>query len=336
MSTHAYNSFAHYGLVADIGGTNIRFGVVDLDDGQAARIHAPDELISARYNGIVEAAQSYLEALKIGRPPSAVAFAMAGPVNDEAITLTNSRMRGSRDKLRAALHVDRVSLVNDYEAIARAIPLLQPGDAMAIGPALPPQPHHDHEMIAIVGPGTGLGVAGFLRAGKTITPLVTEGGHVGFAPSDDVEIEILKILARRFGHVSTERILSGPGLRNLYEALAAIEGVPVEPLMPEEITRRAEDDPKSFCGRVFERFCAILGTVAGDVALTMGARDGVFITGGILPDLSQLFAASAFRKRFEAKGRFEDYMKKIPTRLVLQKQMGLLGAASLLAPNGKA
>jgi glucokinase len=163
-----------------------------------------------------------------------------------------------------------------------------------------------------------------------VVPLVTEGGHADFAPFDDVEIEILRFLQGRLDHVSVERILSWPGLVNLHEALSAIKGVAYEPLESHQITERARLAPASLCGEVFGRFCAIMGSVCGNVALVMGAREGVLIAGGILPAMAESFAASTFRERFEAKGRFGNYMKAIPTRLIVQPYAGLVGAASVL------
>jgi glucokinase len=160
---------------------------------------------------------------------------------------------------------------------------------------------------------------------------VTEGGHAAFAPSDDIEIEILKFLTKKFGRVSNERLLSGPGIFNLYSALCAIDGKDAKDTTPEAITKTAREKPGSFEAKVFARFCAILGAVAGDVALTMGARGGVLIGGGILPDAAEVFAKSEFRACFEAKARFTDYMKAIPTLLIADPHAGLIGAGAILA-----
>ncbi len=151
-----------------------------------------------------------------------------------------------------------------------------------------------------------------------------------FAPVDDIEIEILRFLRARFGHVSAERILSGPGLSNLYDAMAAVCGHPTEKLEAHEITALALKDADLFCGQVLSRFCAILGSVAGNVALAIGARNGVFLAGGILPAVAAFLVASPFRARFEAKGRFGAYMRDISTRLIVQDNAGLLGAAASL------
>ncbi len=318
------------GLVADVGGTNVRFALVDLDRPHDTALQSPRKLVSRDYAGLAEAARDYLSDLKRDTAPVAAVLAVAGPIHDGEMRLTNLHWRLSTDELRAALHIDRVDLINDYEAVAYAVPRLGAGDLVDIGPALPASVA-ERQTVAIVGPGTGLGIGGCLRTAQGVFPLVTEGGHADFAPSDDVEIEILKFLRRRYAHVSAERILSGPGLVNLHEALAGIEGAACETLTAQEITACAQQDAASFSAKVFSRFCAILGSVCGDVALVMGARAGVLIAGGILPAVAGIFAASPFRERFEAKGRFHDYMRDIPTRLIVQQYAGLMGAAAVLA-----
>ncbi len=319
------------GLVADVGGTNVRFALVDLDHPRRVALQAPRKLVSRAYGSIVDAAKAYLCGVNAEVSLAAAVFAVAGPVHNEEIRLTNLQWRFTAADLQAGLDVGQVHLLNDYEAIAFAVPSLGPGDLLEIGAVSPKaQGAQDGQVIAIVGPGTGLGVAGYVRAPQGVFPLVTEGGHADFAPSDDVEVEILNFLRRRYEHVSAERVLSGSGLVNLHEALCAIEGVAYETRTSHEITDETRKDPGSLSARAFGRFCAIMGSVCGNVALTMGARDGVLIAGGILPAMSDIFAASAFRERFEAKGRFDGYMKDIPTRLIVQQYAGLLGAAEVL------
>jgi glucokinase len=307
------------GLVADAGGTNVRFALVDLEAAKPSLL-SPKKFASKDFPGIAEAAKAYLA--ETGARPKRGVFAVAGPVRDNTIHMTNLGWKFSGDEAAAALAMERVALINDFEAIARAVPHFARGDLVAIGPDKPAT----RAAVAIVGPGTGFGVAGSVPTEKGVIAIVSEGGHASFAPADDVEIGILKTLSARFGRLSLERILSGSGLVVLAEAMGAATGS----LTPQEITAKAKDEPASFCAEVFSRFCAILGSVAGDIALTMGARGGVLIAGGILPRMPQLLAASPFRARFEAKGRFEDYMAAIPTRLVVQDFAGLLGAAASL------
>jgi glucokinase len=295
-------------LVADIGGTHARFA---LSDGALREIVS---LPSKDFAGLADAAKAYLA--KVGARPSRAAFAVAGPVGEGTVTLTNLGWSFSADELSAALGVT-VTLLNDFEALAYAVPHLSASDLVSIGPDVEGEANGT---VAILGPGTGLGVGGWSNGHA----LVTEGGHADFAPADDIEIDILKFLRARFGHVSWERVLSGPGLVNLYDAMGGRES-----LAPQEITAQVGRDPR--CTKVFARFCAILGSAAGDIALTMGARGGVLIAGGILPALREPFAASQFRARFEAKGRFADYLGAIPTRLIVQDHAGLIGAAASLA-----
>ncbi len=246
-----------YGLVADVGGTNVRFGLVDLSQPRRVALQMPRKLISKSYAGMLDAAQSYLTSIKPDAPLAAAVFAVAGPVHNEEISLTNLQWRFTSSDLQAGLHIEQVHLLNDYEAIAYAVPSLGADDLMDIG-AFPKNARNAErkQVIGIVGPGTGLGVAGYQRTPEGIFPLVTEGGHADFAPTDDVEIEILKFLRRRYEHVSAERVLSGSGLVNLHEALSAIEGVAYEARTSHEITDEAQKNPNSLSARTFSRFTA--------------------------------------------------------------------------------
>jgi glucokinase len=215
-------------------------------------------------------------------------------------------------------------LVNDYAALALAAPIIEPGDAEVIGEDLPGKPEGT---IAILGAGTGFGVSALVRRSGRETVLTTEGGHISLAPVDQLDIEIWRVLGARFGRVSVERILSGPGLLNLYQALASIEGMAADAATPGEVTRRAASgDP--IAERTIERFCATLGSVAGDFALSYGAQGGVYIAGGVSKYLMQTLRSGEFRARFEQKGRFESYLAQIPTRVILHPHtIALLGAA---------
>jgi len=317
-----------FGLVGDIGGTNARFAAVDIDSREPA-ILSVRTLSTPDHPDIVAAARAYLHGVGLRARPGALVFAVAGPVENNEIHLTNAGWRISGKELQAGLGARFALVVNDFEAIAQAVPNLQHADLCAIGSS-PPFDLGGEGTIAILGPGTGLGVGGLIRKDGARVALVTEGGHGGFSPTDEMEMRILAILQRKFGRVSAERILSGPGLLNLHGALAEIEGRARGESTPENITQIARDDPQSFEARVFAHFCEILGSVAGDVALVMGARQGVLIAGGILPDMATLFARSGFRRRFEDKARFAGYMRAIPTSLILDPHAGLIGAASIL------
>jgi glucokinase len=216
-------------------------------------------------------------------------------------------------------------LLNDFEALALATQHFEPRDFHAIGG---PRDGEPNSTVAVIGPGTGFGASALVRGGGHSVALAAEGGHATFAPGDDVEREIARLLAQKFGHVSIERILSGPGLKNLHEALNTIEGASSDSQTPSDITQRAVDgDPLS--ARTVARFAAILGSVAGDFALIYGARGALYIAGGIAPTILPLLEKSEFRRRFEAKGRFKSYLASIPTRVILHSHAAFLGAGDL-------
>lgn len=316
------------GLVADIGGTNVRFAMIDTAMLRPS-FAAAKKYSTKDHSDIAAAANTYLSEQKFKGKLAGLVFGVAGPVRQGAIHLTNAGWTISEEDLYRKLDVAFVRVVNDFETLAWAVPVFEPEDLKQIGSL--PFDGKRGGTVAIVGPGTGLGVGGFVRGADAMLPLVAEGGHSGFAPSDRLEMDVLDVLRRRFGnHVSNERILSGPGLLNLYQAMAEIEGRTASDSDPVTITKIARADKNSFEALVFNRFCAILGSVAGDVALTMGARSGVLIAGGILPDAIDFFQMSDFRKRFENKGRFVDYMKAIPTALIVDEHAGLRGAAAIL------
>jgi glucokinase len=259
----------------------------------------------------------------------AAVFAVATPVTSDRVALTNSPWVFSIEETRAALGLERLAVINDFTAQALAIPLLQDDERRQIGDGAPVE----GEAIGVIGPGTGLGVGGLLPVGTRWQPIPGEGGHASLAPQDEVEDAILVHLRARFGHVSAERVLSGPGLINLATALAAIEGVELEIDDPLQVGERARSGECRFCGAALGRFSAMLGAAAGDLALTLGARGGIYIGGGLVKRLGDLFDDARFRAAFVAKGRLERFLVPIPTYLVTRRDPGLLGAAALaLAP----
>jgi glucokinase len=218
-----------------------------------------------------------------------------------------------------------VRLINDFEALAWGAPVVPQAELASLGG---PEEGDPHSAIAVLGPGTGFGVSALVRDARgNELAMPSEGGHACFAPGDQVEDEILRILRRRYDRVSIERLICGPGLLNMHRALAEIDGRETHIDDPAQITAEALEDPQSHCGATLARFCAILGAVAGDIALTTGARGGVYIAGGIAPRILPFLKASPFRERFERKGRFKDYMAEIPTHVILHKHAALLGAA---------
>ena len=309
-------------LVADIGGTNARFARVDAE----GQIYAERSLASADFPCLMTAAAAYLDAIGGPRPTQA-AVAVATPVTGDWIQFTNSAWSFSTEAARQTLALERLLILNDFTALALALPLLRPEERQAVGggAAVPATP------IGLIGPGTGLGVSGLVWSGQRWHPLQTEGGHVTFAATDEREWALSRILQRRFGHVSPERLLSGPGLVNLYTALAEWEGWPAERLEPADITTRGLSGECPHCREVLELFCGALGTAAGNLAITLGARGGIYIGGGIVPRLGDFFARSTFRARFEAKGRFSEYLAAIPTWVITAANPALRGVAAALA-----
>jgi glucokinase len=310
------------GLIADIGGTNARFALVAPDSGLAER---PEVLPCARFPGPAEAARAYLAHLALSEPPRRAAFAVASPVLGDRIAMTNHAWRFSVSDVKDSLNLERLDVVNDFTAVALAAPRLTDADKAAVGGGVP----QAGRPIAVLGPGTGLGVSAMVPTPGGWQPLATEGGHITMPAADHRDAEVLDWLRARWGHVSAERVLSGPGLVNLYEALAGISGEPAPPLSPEELTHRAlagEFLPKA----ALDMFFAMLGTIAGDLALTVGALGGVLIAGGIVPRLIEPLRASDFRRRFEDKGRFRSYLQGIPVHVVTHPYPAFLGLAGLV------
>ena len=315
---------AELGLVGDIGGTNARFAWLDLHYPGSGPQAAMD--LRARDHATVQdAIEAYLQKAGLDRRPAHVVLAVAGPVDNGAIRFTNMDWAFSESELEAAGFTS-ARLINDFAALAHAAANLSEDATRSLGgPAEGPR----DQPIAVLGAGTGFGVSALARDGRSEAVLATEGGHIGFAPTDEVEIEVLRLLTRRFGRVSVERILSGPGLCNLHEALGEIDGRP-EPIDdPAAITERAASGDAAAV-RTVERFCAIFGGVAGDFALALGARGGVFIAGGIAASIIDQIERSAFRARFEDKARFRGYMQAIPTKVIMRPHAALVGAAQVL------
>ncbi len=308
-------------LVGDVGGTNARFALAHMVGGKPVLEHH-DSFPAATWPTFLEGVRAFIEGCAF--KPTGGVIAVAGPVTDGTIDLTNSPWQVSEAELQT-LGLNPVRLINDFEALAWGAPVV-PDDMLASlgGPAM----GDPDAAIAVLGPGTGFGVSALVRDGRGgEMAMPSEGGHACFAPGDPIEDEILRILRRRYDRVSIERLICGPGLLNLHRALAEIEGRESHIDDPAQITAEALESHNSPCGATLARFCAILGAVAGDIALTTGARGGVYIAGGIAPRILPFLQASPFRERFERKGRFQDYMAAIPTRVILHPHAALLGAA---------
>ncbi len=310
-------------LVADIGGTNARFALMAPG---GYDIVSPLILPCADFPGLAEAAQAYLKKMAPDAKPRLAAFDVAGPVTGDVVALTNHAWRIEIPAVKRALGLDRLEIINDFAALAYAVPRLSPKDRATVR-----EGSKDAEgPIALIGPGTGLGVATVIPNGKGgWTRLASEGGHVTVAAADDRDDAILAHLRRRFDHVSAERVLSGQGLTNLHEAISALEGKSTEPLTPEQISDRAKAGD-AVATETLERFFAMLGTVSGNLALTVGAQGGVAIAGGIVPRYLKEIVASDFEKRFLDKGRLRSYLDPIPVYVVTHPLPAFIGLAGLL------
>jgi glucokinase len=309
-------------LVGDIGGTNARFATLAQPGAGLTQILT---LPCADFPGPAQAITHYLARTGQARPRWC-AFGIANPVDGDAVRMTNHHWAFSIRALQDSLGLQRLLVLNDFTALALALPALGPEDVARVGGGEPVP----GRAIGLLGAGTGLGISGLVPCGGDYAPLGGEGGHVTLAASNAHEAALIAWLATRHPHVSAERVLSGPGLVNLYEAHAALAGRPAEALGPADISARglAGDDP--LCAATLDSFCALLGTVAADLALTLGARGGIYIGGGIVPKLGDYFARSPFRARFEHKGRFSDYLARIPTYVIQAPYPGLVGAGRAL------
>lgn len=314
-------------LIADIGGTNARFALLDGLDR-----HDEEVLACADYPDLVSAAEEYLQRVgaKVSGRPLEAAIAIAGPVTGDIIRMTNHAWQFSAAHTRQQLQLRRLIVLNDFTALAMAVRHLKPGDLDQIGggKAQPNAP------IAVIGPGTGLGVSGLIPNGDHWVPLQGEGGHVTLSVTNERELAVLQQLQQRFSHVSAERVISGPGLVTLYDALCGVEGVIPDVLTPPEITRRAQEGTCRLCLETVSMFCALLGTMAGNLVLTLGALGGAYIGGGIAPELGPMFTSSRFRDRFEDKGRFTDYVSRVPTFVIRAELPALLGLATAFTDPG--
>lgn len=323
-------------LVADIGGTNARFGwVEDLNAG----VDHVRTLPVAEFATAGDAVAAYLEVVRIefgsaARPRNA-AFAVATPVTGDEVRFTNSHWRFLRSELQARQQFDRLLTLNDFAALALSLPALRPDQLRPIGAPVKGEPQVT-DVRAVVGPGTGLGVGAVVHTRSGWSSISGEGGHSTLATVDELEDRLLQRVRAQFGHVSAERLLSGVGLPTLYKAVAEELGTVPDLLDASTVIDRAHNceaaDP--VCSRTVDAFCALLGGFAGDVALMFGARGGVYIGGGLVPRLGDRIFSSAFRDRFESKGRFRSYLQAIPTLLITDTHAALVGAALAIRQSG--
>jgi glucokinase len=309
-------------LLADIGATHARFALqIGPGTYRSVRVLRCDE-----FDGIVPLLRFYLSEHEDVRLHHA-ALALANPVDGDYVRMTNRPWAFSTDAVRRELGLATLLIVNDFTALAMAIPGLKAEHLMQVGPGKPVP----HAVLGVLGPGTGLGVSGGIPTVDGFVTLGSEGGHVNFAPSDEREFAILQMAWREWTHVSNERLISGPGMEIIHRALAARNGVDAPARDSAAIIAAALDGKDPLCLEVLECFCGMLGGAAANLAVTLGAFGGIFIGGGIVPRLGEWFKSSPFRARFEAKGRFSGYIADIPTYVISTPHVAFDGVANILS-----
>jgi glucokinase len=326
-----FPSSEHYAdgprLLADIGGTNARFAL-ETSPGKTILIQV---LPCASYATLADALKAYLGGADVqaacAGPLRHAGLAIANPITGDLVRMTNHHWEFSIEALRRECGFTTLVVANDFTALARALPHLAPDQKVQVGggAAVPNTP------LGLVGAGTGLGVSGLIPCHASWTALLSEGGHVTFSPANETEVAVLQFAWRHFDHVSAERFLSGDGIELLYRALAQHTGQPDEGLDAPEISRRALAGECPLCDQAIDTFCGMLGTVAGNLAITLGAQGGIYIGGGIVPRLGERFARSRFRTRFEQKGRFVHYLAAVPTYVITADYPAFLGVSAILA-----
>lgn len=315
-------------LVGDVGGTNARFAI----ETAAGCFEVPAIFANRDFGGFSSVLRHYLSqetAVSAGaKKLKYAAVAIANPISGDWIKMTNSAWAFSVEQVKAEFGFDVLLMVNDFTALAMSLPSLpkayikQCGGKIAV----------ERKAIGLIGAGTGLGVSGLIPSKEAWVPLEAEGGHVSFAPSGELEMTILELARRKYDHVSAERFLSGTGMEFLYELLCMINNEEKRSLPASHIIEHAIREKDVLCEQTIEVFCRMFGTVAGNLALTLGAKGGIYVGGGIIPRLGERFFASGFRKRFDNKGRFSDYLASIPV-FVIMDTCAAFGGVSLLLDN---
>jgi glucokinase len=312
-----------YIVVGDIGATNARFAL--LSNGNLKEINSFEV---AKFGQFADVLAMFIKEHCRDIPINRALLAIAGPVKDGQVVLTNSSWVVDVGQLQTAFGL-QVRIVNDFEAVAYSLPSLTSTDLTGIGGGRP----EAGAPMAVLGPGSGLGVACLIDRPEKGVVIASEGGHATLAGTCEQEDRIVDHLRKRFGHVSAERAISGSGLENIYQAMAALEGLDIPPRNATEITRTAVNGESQLARRSLQIFCAFLGSFAGNVALTFGARGGVYIAGGISPRILDFLVQSEFRIRFEAKGRFREYLAAIPSYVITHPAAALIGLKSLVESN---
>jgi len=307
-------------LLADIGATNARFGLLAGTDIAASETYAV-----ADYASPIEAARAFLAGPATGHRPQRALIAAAGPVDGGRVVLTNAAWVVDSDRIAKGLGMQEVRVLNDFEALGWALPALRPEHLVTLGTPR----GGERGTMAVLGPGTGFGLAAMAHGRQEEIVLVTEGGHATLSSENRREDAVILALRSQLHHVSVESVLSGPGLVQLYHAIARVDGRPVPPRDNAEIIEHALAGDCEVSRETLELFCAFLGSAAGNIALTLGARGGVFIAGGIAPRFTDFLRRSAFRERFESKGRMSAYVARIATAVIVHPTPAFIGLGYL-------
>jgi len=325
-------------LVADIGGTNGRFGLVDYDPvkskttGQINYTAAQQiTLKCANYADMASMIKACCAEFGIAIPAHGC-LAIAGPIENGQASMTNLNWKFSINSLRDQLGMTTLHVINDFASLAYAVPFLQQHEMATLYEA----PVNPEAPIVVMGPGTGFGMAGLIPLKSSWKIVPTEGGHASFAPTNEKEMAIKSTLLKEQSHVSVENILSGRGLVNLYRALAHINGQPVQPYSPADVSTKGLNNEDSICREAVTTFCEVLGEVAGDKALSWGAKGGVVIGGGITPKLVDILQNTHFLERYKNKGPMANYVSNISIRLIINDKAALVGSAAWLIHNTEA
>lgn len=312
-------------LLADIGGTNARFALA-----QGAEIGPVEHTKAADHSTAPEAITAFLSRHAAKGPVTAAVLGVAGTVENGRVSMTNSGWIIDSAELRSAFGFKAVHVLNDFEVAAWSLPVLRYADLFALGKQ---QPIAAAPRL-VLGPGTGFGASCLVeRDGAPPFAVITEAGHATLSPVSEREERVIDHLRQRFGHASIERAVSGTGLENLYEALASIDGVSPPERNAAAIAQAGLDGSCNLSRSALEMFCSFLGTVAGNLALTFCAQGGVYIAGGIVPRFPDFLARSAFRTRFESKGRYESYLQRIPTNIVVRSDASFMGLKAFADQN---
>ncbi|MET3105363.1 glucokinase [Oxalobacteraceae bacterium GrIS 1.18] len=314
-------------LIADIGGTNARFAL----ELEPQKFSAIQVLKCADYPTISDAIRAYLQhplALDAGAAEVKKAgIAIANPVNSDMVKMTNHHWSFSIQAVQNEFNFEPLLVVNDFTALAMALPHLDATQRYQVGEGQA----QANAAIGLLGAGTGLGVSGLVPTSDGWVALDSEGGHTSFSPINQREIDILQFALQRFSHVSSERLMSGSGIQLIYQALAARQNLEPEEIDTPEITRRGLSNECPLCTETLSTFCEILGSMASNLAVVLGAKGGIYIGGGIVPRLGQFFDQSNFRQRFVQKGRFAEYLNHIPTYVITEAYPAFIGISALLA-----